>query len=141
MKMAKKRTKNKKLTKKDKERIRLEIEKSNLKNRKRVYNTYLKALIEYKMESLPYTAIRAQESFNELLLKLSPEEFSDMVFTSNKKLSEKEEIEREIKYYDNLIKRAKGMFELATYDVKMKIADDAVKYFYEWSKLFLRGSK
>jgi len=121
-----------------KEDMDLKFAKDNLEQKKRVYATYIKALVKYNIKELAYQAIMYDELNQNLLMrnlelcKDDNDKFAKLFFEDMKKLNEKERIEHNIEHYERLIKRCRGMIVDTQDKVREKIAKDAVEKSLAW---------
>ncbi|MCH7568471.1 MAG: hypothetical protein IIA87_03535 [Nanoarchaeota archaeon] len=133
--------KKEKLTKKE---YQLKWAKENLEHKKNVYKTYLEVLIEYNMPSVAYSAIKVNNMYQKELLRLMDEyrkkgkSFMRTIFGyfNHKKLTEIEKLENREKHYDKLIKSVEERISMFSFDLKMKIAKDAIEKQNAWFGLF-----
>lgn len=116
----------------------LKFIKDDLKHKKQVYETYIKALIKYNIKELAYQSIMYDELNQNLLMRKlescrdDGKKFAKLFFGDGKKLSEEENIRSNIEYYDKLIRRCRGIVSGAQDKVKEKIAKDAVEKSLSW---------
>lgn len=141
----KKQKENKKLKEKGKqnkpkENFKLKMAKENLEHKKRVYETYLRACIKYEPATIAYSAIMAEELYHHELMRLMDEavkkgtNFMKLMFgePNQKKPTEIEKLKKEEEYYDRLIKLVENRISMMSYDLKLKMAKDAIEKMDAW---------
>lgn len=127
----------KKLTKKLAEDIKLDIAKMKLKDKERVYEEYIKVLVKYNITEVSRTAIMYDELHLECLkrrikfLKDDKKEIANLLFGEFPK-SEIDGVNKSIEYYNKLISVSEIMINRMSYEIKTKIANDAVKQQHAW---------
>ena len=113
--------------------------KEGLEHKKRVYETYIQVLVKYNIKNVAYSAIMAEEYFQkELMMKLDKcrkDKKSFMGWLFGEKCSEEERINKDIEYFDKLIKIVQNKIEMMDDKIKIKIAKDAVEKQEAWFKL------
>jgi len=116
--------------------------KDDLEHKKRVYDTYIEAIVKYNIKSIAYSAIMCDNLLhNEIIRKMesirnNKESFTEFLIGSSDHIkTEEEKIKEDIDYYDRLIKYAQSHIEGLDYDTKVKIAKDAIEKGYAWLKL------
>lgn len=136
---SKKQVRNKKLTKKELEEFAINIKfaKDNLDNRKRVYDRYIKVLVEYGIKDIAYSAIGYDELLNKALLVALKKAVGDPNATRNLifgdwSATELDRTNKNIKYYDSLIEHARDKIQNFTHPIKTKIAKDAIEKRHAW---------
>lgn len=133
-----KKTTKKDITKMSEEEYKLKFLEDQIRHKKQTYDTYIKALIKYKMKDLPYSAIMYDELYHNQLMrniemcKDDDKSLTDLMFSSGRPTSMVEELEMTIEHYEKLIRSAQSFFEMATDEVKTKIAKDAVEKSMSW---------
>ncbi len=129
------------ITKENKEEILIRLAQQNLDFTKKNYNYLLKVLVKYDIKNVASSAIRAEEMFQEGLLKdlnyciKNKKSYAGMLFGDGKKLSKVEGIKSIIKYYEELINLAENRISMLNQNTKMKIASDSIKFM----NLYLKG--
>lgn len=130
----------KKITKKTKQEIKLELLNFTLENKKRVYEVYIKAIVKYNIKNLAYSAIQSDELYhNEIMKKMgdcrkNKKSFINEMFGGSK-LTEEERIKESIDHYEKLINYVRWKISNLEDEIKTKIAKDAVEKGYGWLKL------
>ena len=118
-----------------KKQIRTECEelKEELEHTKRVYETYIEVLVEYHIAEVAYSAIMSQEHLDTSLKQLAetPGGLRKYIF-GGEKPTEEEKLEKDVKYFQDLIKQIKSHIKMWDDETKTKIAKDSVEKHHSW---------
>lgn len=131
-----------KLTPKDKN-IKLEFSKSELENKKELYDNILEAIATY-CDSLGIRAIRSEDMKSKVLLQFmdkvrdKPKEFHSYMFgePTDKIPSELDKIKYEIEHLDKLIKWGEYILKDLNLNIRKKMAKDVVENMFTWNHTF-----